>query len=310
MTSPSTPARLPIDPKHVALQFARRGDLSDAQFLYAEIAQRMDQRLKLIRLQPAEILDAGCGAGQQLSLLHARYPNARYCGLDQCASLLTHAQRRAQTQWPRRVPNWALKLTGRTAPARWIQADLAMTTLAPESLDLVWSNLSLHWHPAPHDVLQEWGRILRPNGLVFFSCFGPATLKELRLALEVANLRTRTPDFVDMHDFGDLLVEKGFSDPVMDQEVLNLTYETPEKLLADVKALGGNAAVGRTAGLVGKAWRTRLSAALESQRQPDGRIHLTVEVAYGHAWRSALRRTPSGETRISVSAIRRKSAEK
>ena len=61
MTSPSTPTRLPIDPNHVALQFARRGDLADAQFLYAEIAQRMDQRLKLIRLQPTVILDAGCG---------------------------------------------------------------------------------------------------------------------------------------------------------------------------------------------------------------------------------------------------------
>jgi malonyl-CoA O-methyltransferase len=309
MTSPSTPTRLPIDPNHVALQFARRGDLSNAQFLYAEIAQRMDQRLKLIRLQPAVILDAGCGGGQQLSLLHTRYPRAHYYGLDHCSALLVHAQRRAQELWPRRMPGWLLKLMGRTAPARWIQADLATTNLAPESLDLVWSNLSLHWHPAPHDVLQEWGRVLRPNGLVFFSCFGPATLKELRSALHAATLRTRTPDFVDMHDFGDLLVEKGFSDPVMDQEVLTLTYETPEKLLADVKALGGNAAVGRVAGLVGKAWRDRLMQALEAQRQPDGRLHLTIEVAYGHAWRSALRRTPSGETRISVSAIGRKSAK-
>ncbi|MBZ1349817.1 methyltransferase domain-containing protein [Alcaligenaceae bacterium LF4-65] len=309
MTSLSTPNRLPIDAKHVALQFARRGDLSNAQFLYAEIAKRMDQRLKLIRLQPREILDAGCGAGQQLSLLHTRYPSAHYHGLDHCTALLNQAQQRARQQWPRRPPSWLLKLLARKASAQWSRADLAQTNLPPESFDFVWSNLSLHWHPAPHDVLQEWGRLLRPNGLVFFSCFGPATLKELRAALQVANLHTRTPEFVDMHDFGDLLVEKGFSDPVMDQEVLTLTYETPEKLLADVKALGGNAAIGRRPGLVSKEWRTRLLAALEAQRQADGRLHLTIEVAYGHAWRSALRRTPSGETRISVSAIGRKSAK-
>jgi malonyl-CoA O-methyltransferase len=95
MTSLSTPNRLPIDAKHVALQFARRGDLSDAQFLYAEIAKRMDQRLKLIRLQPREILDAGCGAGQQLSLLHTRYPSAHYHGLDHCTALLNHGAHRA-----------------------------------------------------------------------------------------------------------------------------------------------------------------------------------------------------------------------
>jgi malonyl-CoA O-methyltransferase len=113
-----------------------------------------------------------------------------------------------------------------------------------------------------------------------------------------------------MHDFGDLLIEKGFADPVMDQEVLTLTYETPEKLLQDVKRLGGNPAMGRRAGLTSRHWRQRLLQALAQQRQPDGRLHLTVEVAYGHAWRSATRRGQAGEARISVSAIQRKSADK
>jgi malonyl-CoA O-methyltransferase len=53
-----------------------------------------------------------------------------------------------------------------------------------------------------------------------------------------------------------------------------------------------------------------LLQALAHQRQSDGRLHLTVEVAYGHAWRSAARRGQTGETRISVSAIQRKSAYK
>ena len=53
-------------------------------------------------------------------------------------------------------------------------------------IDLVWSNLALHWHATPHDVLQEWSRILKLNGLVFFSCFGPATLQEVRAAAHQA----------------------------------------------------------------------------------------------------------------------------
>ena len=79
---------LPIVPGHVILQFARRGDLADAQFLYGEVARRMLGRLQYIRLKPAAILDAGCGAGDNLPLLRERYPEARYLGLDACAPLL------------------------------------------------------------------------------------------------------------------------------------------------------------------------------------------------------------------------------
>jgi malonyl-CoA O-methyltransferase len=301
----STPDTLPLNSAHVALQFSRRGDLSAAQFLYGEVARRMDERLRLVRLQPDQILDAGCGAGQQVALLHARYPTARYIGQDHSATLLRYAQREAKkyfsTGWPQKLLQWR----GASAKAQWLHTDLTHTGLAPESLDLVWSNLALHWHARPHDVLHEWGRILRVNGLVFFSCFGPATCQELRAAAQLAGLNTMTPSFVDMHDFGDLLIEKGFADPVMDQEVLTLTYATPEKLLADVKALGGNPSVGRRAGLLGRDRYQALLAALETQRKADGRLHLTVEVAYGHAWRSGTRRATTGETRVNVSAITR-----
>jgi malonyl-CoA O-methyltransferase len=291
-------------------QFNRRGDLSEAQFLYGEIARRMDERLRLVRLEPTQLLDAGCGAGAQIPILYARYPNARFIGQDHNAGLLTLAQQAAHNIYPHGWRTWVRRLRGEPPATSWIQQDLAQTGLDPESLDLVWSNLALHWHPAPHEVLQEWGRIIRPNGLVFFSCFGPATMQELRQALSIAGLTTTTPNFVDMHDFGDLLIEKGFADPVMDQEVLTLTYATPEKLLHDVKNLGGNPALGRKATLTTRQWRQRLLDALEQQRRPDGRIHLTIEVAYGHAWRSATRRGQAGETRISVSAIQRKSTEK
>ena len=64
--------------------------------------------------------------------------------------------------------------------------------------------------------------------------------------------------------------------------------------------------MGRHAGLAARAWRERLMSALASRREPDGRIHLTLEVAYGHAWRSATLRHAPAETHVSVSAIQRK----
>jgi malonyl-CoA O-methyltransferase len=301
MSLPDTPPALPLSTAHVRRQFARRGDLSEAQFLYGEVARRMLGRLAYIRLDPRQMLDAGCGAGDNLALLRERYPQAGYIGLDHCEPLLAQARRRFQ---PAGMGAWLGRLVGGKQPSlQYIQADLADTGLPPESLDLVWSNLALHWHPEPHAVLAEWRRVLRVDGLAMFSCLGPGTLRELRQALADAGLRTATPGFVDMHDFGDLLIENGYTDPVMDQETLTLTYETPQKLLADVWALGGNPAIGRRAGLAGRAWRDRLCAALAGQRGPDGRIALSIEVAYGHAWRAAARRGAAGETHISLEAI-------
>lgn len=303
MSHPSsdTLPTLPLVPAHVAQQFSRRGDLANAQFLYGEVARRMLGRLQYIRLQPDAMLDAGCGAGDNLPLLRERFPEATYQGLDISESLLAHARQRYVANG---MASWLGKLVGRNQNSpSFVHGDLANTGLPPESLELVWSNLAMHWHPAPHAVLAEWRRILKVGGLAMFSCLGPATLRELRQALDDADLRTATPAFVDMHDFGDLLVENGFADPVMDQETLTLTYRTPERLLEDVRALGGNPVQGRRRGLVGRQWLTRLHGALESQRNAQGVIPLTIEVSYGHAWRAAARRSTPNETHLSISAI-------
>lgn len=294
MTSPR-----PINSSHVKLQFNRRAPLDAAQFLYGEIAQRMLSRLNYMTLQPQDILDAGCGAGHALDPLRAKYVDMSYIGVDHSEALLAVAeQRHAQTPslWQR------LRKKGPNAPV-FVQADLAKTTLAPASIDLIWSNLALHWHPDPEQVINEWRRLLRPERLLMFSTFGPASFQELRHAIEQAQLDTTTLDFVDMHDYGDMLLQHGFTDPVMDQEVLTLTYESAQKLLKDIYMLGGNPTPKRR--ILTRAALQRLVHALESQRQMDGKIHLTVEVAYGHAWRATTVQH-GNEVRIPLSSIKRK----
>ncbi|MFA5487984.1 MAG: methyltransferase domain-containing protein [Candidimonas sp.] len=286
---------------HAALQFDRIAPLDGAQFLYGEVAQRMLQRLSYIRVDPVKVLDAGCGAGHAIEPLRARYPGMDYQGQDISAAMLSAARERYVSK-----PGFWQKLRNKpTPPVHFHHGDMAQTGLPPESLDLVWSNMALHWHPEPHRVLSEWRRILRPGALVMFSCLGPGSLIELRQAVAEAGLQTAAPEFVDMHDFGDLLMERGFSDPVMDQEILTLTYRTPEKLISDLRALGGNPSLDRRAGLPGRRWKQRLINALEEQRLDDGLIHLTLEIAYGHAWRSAAHRSAPGETRISIESIGR-----
>ncbi|NLY64100.1 MAG: methyltransferase domain-containing protein [Alcaligenaceae bacterium] len=294
-----SPQTLPINSRHVVQQFSRRGLLEDSRFFYDEISRRMIERLRYIKVNPTTLVDVGCGPGHSLDALRQRFDGVRLVGIDSCPAFIKHCQ---QTRLPKGVQAWVSKL-GRKASDEFHVADMAKMPLAAESAEVVWSNMALHWHPEPHTVIAEWRRITKVGGLCMFSCLGPGTFIELRKAVETAGISTATVSFVDMHDFGDILLENGFVDPVMDQEIITLTYKTPQKLLADVYALGGNPSIGRQAGLAGRQWHARLCEALEQQRKPDGTLHLSLEVAYGHAWKSAVHKTVSGETHISLSAI-------
>src|SRR5690606_7549469 len=147
---------LPIDATHVRRQFDRRAPLDDAQFLYGEIGKRMLHRLTYIRVNPGKLLDAGCGAGHSIEPLRVRYPEMDYTGLDNSAALIAVARQRFQA----RPGLWQRLRNKPMLPVNFVQADMAETGLPPESLDIIWSNMALHWHPAPHDVLSEWRRIL------------------------------------------------------------------------------------------------------------------------------------------------------
>jgi malonyl-CoA O-methyltransferase len=198
----------------------------------------------------------------------------------------------------RLLQQWLPSGMGKDAGAGLLCGNFSQLPLAVNAVDVVWSNLALHWHPQPDQVFAEWRRVLRTDGLLMFSCFGPDTFKEVRAAFAEADREPHTLPFVDMHDFGDMLVNAGFSTPVMDMETLTVTYGSVDKLLADVRAWGGNPLDSRRRGLLGRAAWQRVRQTLEQNRRADGTMPLTFEVIYGHAFRPAPRKTASGESII------------
>ncbi|MGD9943907.1 MAG: methyltransferase domain-containing protein [Burkholderiaceae bacterium] len=281
-----------LDPKAVRRQFARRAPTAErADFLQREIEQRMLGRLDLVKLNPATIVDVGCGRGLGLLALKQRYPAARLVGIDAAPAV---AQRARQTLAP---PSKGFLAKLRAAagakgpgsePALVAAADAHALPLPASVAGLVWSNLALHWFGDPLQAIAEWQRIIRPGGLLGFSFFGVDTFMELR------RLGARLMPFHDMHDIGDALVHAGFADPVLDTERLTLEWRTPDALLEDLSALGGNALRGRFRGLLGRGQRADWLAALATLREADGRLRLSVEVAYGHAWCPDRKRLPEG----------------
>ena len=296
MASPQSSSKLsaPIDLARVRNLFARPARVAPSDFLRREIAERMHERLSLVKLVPKQVLDAGCGAGADLALLQKTYPAAQIVGLDGAGAMARAAK--APSPAARSLNQLLTRLMPSKAGIDILCGDYGNLPFGPGSLDLLWSNLALHWHPLPDRVFAEWRRVLRVEGLLMFSCFGPDTFSEVRTAFAELDAYPHTLPFVDMHDFGDQLVEAGFSTPVMDMERITVTYDTPQALLADVRALGGNPLESRRRGLIGRAAWQRVLDALEAQRRPDGKLALSFEVIYGHAFRPAPRTTASGES--------------
>ncbi len=287
---PDRSERLPIDEAQVRRLFARSRVLDADDFLQREVARRMVERLATIRIEATRVLDIGCGTGSDLAMLRERFAKATTCAIDASWPRLVRARDRAEAGGLARL----FRRRGSEPPL--VQTDFASLPFAAQSFDCLWSNLALHWSAEPHRVLLEWSRVAKVGGLVAFSAFGPDTLREVVAAgVEVDGKRHVMP-FTDMHDYGDMLVAAGFTTPVVDMERVTLTYSDATSLWRDVRALGGNAALGRARGLRGRSFKARLDQALARGRDRDGRYALSFELVFAHAWKGAPQITRSGET--------------
>jgi len=259
--------------------------------LQREVCRRMLERLDYIKLQPARILDAGCGTGWGTRQLAQRYPSAQTIALDIAIGMLSIAHGRN---------SWWQKLFGGARQAQ-VCGDVEILPLAADSVEMVWSNLTLQWCndlPATFSGLQ---RVLKVDGLLMFSTFGPDTLKELRQAFDGVDGHNHLNRFADMHDIGDMLMHSGFAEPVMEMETLILTYDEVRAVLHDLKTIGAhNATVGRSMGLMGKNAWARFTENYERMRT-NGKLPATFEVVYGHAWKPQPRMAKDGSAIIQTS---------
>ena len=257
----------------------------------------MQERLDYVKIAPQRIVDLGCSRGGSFAGLAARYPTAQVLGLDVSPAMLVTGQA-PRAAWQR----W-LGLGARDEAQR-IAADAANLPLKSQSTALVWSNLLLHWLDDPLPVLAEAQRVLEVGGLLMFSTLGPDSLKELRAAF--ADGYAHTQRFIDMHDLGDMLVGCGFADPVMDMEVLTLTYEHFDDMLGELRAAGSGCAMkARRHGLTGRDAWLKARAAYEAMRRDD-KLPATFEVVYGHAWKVAPKQTADGRAVIRFDMPHRK----
>lgn len=288
MTEPATVR--PIDRAALDRWLRRRAPEAAAPWLHGEVARRMAERLVLVKQRPEVVVDWWSRGGGGEALLRATYPRARIVRVEPDASRATPG---ASAPW------WSARRWRERAPA------LDAAALPEAGAQLVWANMMLHAVADPAAQITAWQRCLAVDGFLMFSTVGPDTLASLRELYRDAGWGPPHAPFVDMHDLGDMLIAGGFTDPVMDQERLTLTWTRPEALLDELRALGINADPARMAGLRTPRWRARLQAALAARADRDGRIALEFELVYGHAFKPRPTLRVQGETRLGADELQR-----
>ena len=289
MAEPNLP-----DKRAVRRAFDRAADTYDRHnVLQCEVGLRLLKHLDPIKVDPAFVLDIGCGTGLFFDELRKRFPKPELVGVDIAHAMLRKARAR--------TPAWKRLLPLRTP--RLVCADAERLPIASGSMQMVFSNLALQW-TRPEVVFREAARVLETGGLFLFSTFGPDTLKELRDSFAAVDGHGHVNEFVDMHDLGDGLVHAGFADPVMEMEVITLEYSCVEAIARDLKAIGArNALPTRPRGLSGRGRWREVIAAYEKHRRGTV-LPATYEVIYGHAWKTAPKRIDDGRQVIQFTARR------
>ena len=289
MSTYSPPTMDPVAAQRWGQQVAQ-----ESPWLHEEVARRMEDRLQWIVRQPASWLhwEPLRGGIQVHDSLVRRYPNAQCTVQEGTAAHLLSVRRKLQQPW------WTA--------ARW-KGQGTEFSLQAKPAQMLWANMALHMQADPEALIRAWHSALETDGFLMFSCLGPDSLRELRTLYAALGWPAPSHDFTDMHDWGDMLVHAGFAEPIMDMEHITLSYSSGETLLAELRSMGRNLHPQRFAGLRTRYWKQQLCLALEQHlRGTDGRLRLTFEVIYGHAFKPLARMPVRPETRVALDDLRQR----
>lgn len=238
------------------------------EFLKAEVANRMADRLMDINRQFPAALDLGSHTGA-LGRLLAQRPDVE---------TLVSADL---------SPRMAAR-----APGLRVAADEELLPFADQSFNLAASALSLHWVNDLPGTLVQVNRSLKPDGLLLAAMLGGDTLTELRHAMMQAELATepgvapRVSPFADIRDAGGLLQRAGFALPVADIETITVDYADALRLMRDLQGMAETNAVleRHKAPLKRRTLVAMMEAYHDLYGRPDGRIPATFDILYLTGW--------------------------
>jgi NADH dehydrogenase [ubiquinone] 1 alpha subcomplex assembly factor 5 len=245
-----------------------QGGAGAADFLHAEIADRLVDRLEIVNREFAVALDLGARDGALARILAERRGTRLVVAAEPASRFLARASGLRVATDPELVP------------------------FRDASFDLIASTLVLHWVADLPGALIQLRRALKPDGLLLAAMLGGSTLIELRTALfeaelaEEGGVSPRVSPAIELADAAALLQRGGFALPVADSETITVTYPDMLALLRDLRGMGEtNALVARRRGGLRRATLAR-AAMIYAERFGDaaGRIPASFEILFLCGW--------------------------
>ncbi|HVC56669.1 MAG TPA: methyltransferase domain-containing protein [Stellaceae bacterium] len=247
---------------------ARQGRITGAvDFLHAEVADRLIDRLDVVNREFALALDLGARDGGFARALAARPGTAQVVAAEPAVGFLTG-------------------MTGKR-----IAADPELLPFRDASFNLIASNLALHWVGDLPGALVQLRRALKPDGLLLAAMLGGQTLVELRTALfeaelaEEGGVSPRVSPAIELSDAAALLQRTGFALPVADSETITVSYPDLAALLRDLRGMGETNALAARRRFLRRTTLAR-AALLYAEQFGDaaGRIPASFEILFLCGW--------------------------
>ena len=246
-----------------------------AAFLKREIATRLVDRLDDIKRSFPLALDIGCHGGEVGAAL--ALPDGKRRG-----GVETLLQMDLATGFARRARSYGPVLVG----------DEEMLPVAPQSIDLALSAMSLHWVNDLPGTLLRIRESQRPDGQFLGALLGGETLWQMRQALAQAEsdveggLSPRVSPFADLRDATGLLQRAGFALPVGDAERIEVSYPDALALVRELRAMGESNGVRERRSSLTRRETLLHALSIYEQRHggADERVPATFEVIFLHGW--------------------------
>lgn len=205
-------------------------------------------------INPARVIDAGCGPGAM-----SRYWRAQGCdvtALDLSPAMLAEARQQQSA-------------------ARYVTGDIEALPLADATFSLAWSNLAVQWCDDLRQAVGELRRVTEPGGNIAFTTLADGSLPELNQAWRALDSLPHANRFLPATEIEQALRDWPLRCGI---DTVTLWFADAASALRSLKGIGAtHLHAGRQQGLT----RGKLQRLQEAWPQQQGKFPLTYQLFWG-----------------------------